>query len=272
MTSEASGPLRPWWLNNWWLLSHVAVAALLVVTVSLGFWQLRRLDARQAHNATVAARADEPVVALATAFGGLKQGGTTDDLRHVRVMVPGTWDVDSEVYLANRSRDGVPGVHVVALLRIDGIHPGVGVAVDRGFVPRIRFLDGDRSMWAPGGGEVEVSGSLDVSRTGERGHGTEVDRIDLDALSDRWGISLAPMWIRADADGPTGWPSAAPVQDLGDGSHLSYAFQWFVFSLIGLVGYPLVLVRLNSGPGGRRDGRSGGRSNRSVPEWDAPVA
>jgi len=227
-----------------WIASHVLVAALLVATTNLGFWQLRRLDERRDYNARVAVRADEPAVDLATAFGALKEGRPPEDLRHVRVTVYGTWDVGSEVYLANRSRDGVPGVHVVTLLLIEGARPSVGVAVDRGFVPRVHYLEGDRSAWAPAGGEVEVAGSLDVGRTGERGHGAEVDRIDLEALSDRWGIALAPMWIRAVVGGSAGWPASAPVEDLGDGSHLSYAFQWFVFTLIGLVGYPLVLARV----------------------------
>ena len=227
-----------------WIASHVLVAALLVATANLGFWQLRRLDVRRDHNARVVARADEPVVALATAFGALTEGMSPEDLRHVRVTVSGTWDVASEVYLANRSRDGVPGVHVVTLLRFEGVRPSVGVAVDRGFVPRVHYLKGDRSAWAPAGGEVEVAGSLEVGRMGERGHGSEVDRIDLEALSDRWGISLAPMWIRAAADGSASWPASAPAEDLGDGPHLSYAVQWFVFTLIALGGYPLVLYRL----------------------------
>jgi len=227
-----------------WIASHVLVAALLVATANLGFWQLRRLDVRRDHNARVVARADELVVALATAFGALTEGMSPEDLRHVRVTVSGTWDVASEVYLANRSRDGVPGVHVVTLLRIEGVRPRVGVAVDRGFVPRVHYLKGDRSAWAPAGGEVAVAGSLEVGRMGERGHGSEVDRIDLEALSDRWGISLAPMWVRAAADGSASWPASAPVEDLGDGPHLSYAVQWFVFTFIGLGGYPLVLYRL----------------------------
>ena len=74
-----------------WLLSHVLVAGLLVVTANLGFWQLSRLDARRAYNAVVAARADEPVLTLATALGILEDGGTPEDLRHVRVVVSGTW-------------------------------------------------------------------------------------------------------------------------------------------------------------------------------------
>ena len=140
------------------------VVALLVATTNLGFWQLRRLDERRDHNAWVAVRADEPAVALATAFGALKEGNSPKDLRYVRVTVSGTWDVASEVYLANRSRDGVPGVHAVTLLRVDGIHPSVGIVVDRGFVPRVYYLEGDRSAWAPDRGEVEVAGSLDVGR------------------------------------------------------------------------------------------------------------
>ena len=169
------------------------VAALLVATTNLGFWQLRRLDVRRDHNARVVARADEPVVALATAFGALTEGMSPEDLRHVRVTVSGTWDVASEVYLANRSRDGVPGVHVVTLLRIEGVRPSVGVAVDRGFVPRVHYLKGDRSAWAPAGGEVEVAGSLEVGRMGERGHGSEVDRID---LWRRWGSGRPPTGRR----------------------------------------------------------------------------
>ncbi|MEO2086679.1 MAG: SURF1 family protein [Acidimicrobiales bacterium] len=226
-----------------WLLSHVLVAGLLVVTANLGFWQLSRLDARRAYNAVVAARADEPVVDLATAFGALKRGGTPEDLRHMRVVVSGTW-ADGQVYLANRSMDGVPGVHVVSLLLIDRIHPGVGVVVDRGFVHRGLFLEGDSAAWAPATADADLVGSLDVSRTGELGSGLEVDRIDLDALAERWGTNLAPMWIRSAADGPAGIPVAAPVVALGDGSHLSYAAQWFIFTLIGLGGYPLVFLRL----------------------------
>ena len=159
MTPGARRLLRPAWL-----LSHVLVAALLVVTVNLGFWQLRRLDTRRSYNAVVAARADEPVVALATALGALKGGSTPEDLRHVRVVVHGTWAEGAQVYLANRSMDGVPGVHVVTLLIIDEIHPWVGVAVDRGFVPRGLYLDGDPAPWAPAGAAVEVDGSLDVGR------------------------------------------------------------------------------------------------------------
>ena len=67
--------------------------------------------------------------------------------------------------------------------------------MDRGFVPRPVQLEGDRGVWAPEAGEVALTGSLDLFRAGERGHGGEVDRIDREALETRWETTLAPLWF-----------------------------------------------------------------------------
>src|SRR5262249_56582355 len=37
---------------------------------------------------------------------------------------------------------------------------------------------------------------------------------------------------------------AVPPPELGEGPHLSYAFQWFTFTLIAIVGYPIILRRV----------------------------
>ena len=37
-----------------WVASHLFVAAMVVLMVNLGFWQLRRLDERQVDNAAIA--------------------------------------------------------------------------------------------------------------------------------------------------------------------------------------------------------------------------
>ena len=36
-----------------WIISHIIVLALLVSTVNLGFWQLRRLEERKSNNAQI---------------------------------------------------------------------------------------------------------------------------------------------------------------------------------------------------------------------------
>ncbi len=45
-----------------WILSHLLVLALVSAMLWAGFWQLRRLDEKQARNDRVRARAEEPVV------------------------------------------------------------------------------------------------------------------------------------------------------------------------------------------------------------------
>ena len=66
-------------LSPSWVLSHLLVAGLLVATLNLGFWQLRRLEARQAYNSVVEARAGQPVVPLGEALDSIQDGATPDD-------------------------------------------------------------------------------------------------------------------------------------------------------------------------------------------------
>ena len=35
-----------------------------------------------------------------------------------------------------------------------------------------------------------------------------------------------------------------PPPDLSEGPHLAYSVQWFIFSAIAVIGYPLVLLRV----------------------------
>jgi hypothetical protein len=55
-----------------------------------------------------------------------------------------------------------------------------------------------------------------------------------------------------------------PLPELSEGPHLGYAAQWFIFSMIALVGYPLVLRRVVQRRGREVDDGSGA--------GDAPVA
>ena len=74
--------------------------------------------------------------------------------------------------------------------------------------------------------------------------GDEINRIDIDLLSDEWGVSLLPIYLQQNQQTSNDWPVQMKPPELTEGSHLSYAVQWFIFTLIGLVGYPLVLRRV----------------------------
>lgn len=230
-----------------WLAFHLLVVAAIVTMVNLGFWQLRRLDERQAFNATIEARYDETPVALddlvpATAAPG---DDALDDVEWRPVSASGTYLVDETFFVVNRSQNGRAGQNVVVPLRLAD---GRILIVNRGFVPLATDVPGTP------GDDVDLVGRLRTSQ--ERGLGQLVDpedgelveaqRIDIPRLSPQLPGEVVPMYVDliesspAEA-GPFPEPVAAP--DLGEGNHLSYAVQWFVFSIAVAVGWVLAVRR-----------------------------
>ena len=127
-----------------WLLSHLLVALLVVVMISLGFWQLRRLDERKAFNDEVASRIDLPPQPLDSILGL----DTAPELLEWRsVVAEGTYLPDEEFVVVNRSQGGAAGELVVTPL---ALADGRILLVERGFVP----LDTDRAS-APEGDRRE---------------------------------------------------------------------------------------------------------------------
>jgi cytochrome oxidase assembly protein ShyY1 len=270
-----------------WLLSHLLVVVLVVVMVNLGFWQLRRLDDRRAENALIEARQAAAPVGLVEALGGdgddapgAGAAGATeateaevDELRARTVTVAGRYDADATVTVHNRTQDGSTGAWLVTPLVTEG---GARVPVARGFVGL--GPDGEPLRPPVPEGEVVVEGAVMAPRLLDR-----TVRMDLEALLEADGT--VPVVVRAERSDPAE-PAAAtadrdpresilplPEPDLGERNHLSYAVQWFIFSTIAVVGYPLVLRRVlqrrgkeagaaddEHGPGGQRPGEP--------PPWD----
>ena len=75
-------------------------------------------------------------------------------------------------------------------------------------------------------------------------NGNEINRIDIDLLSDEWDVSLLPVYLQETQKSDDQWPLGLDPPELTEGPHLAYAVQWFIFSVIGLIGYPLVLRRV----------------------------
>ena len=239
-----------------WLLSHLLVVALVILMVNLGFWQLRRLDERRALNDLIEGRMDEPVVAIDELVAPGDDGDAVEATRFRRVSATGTYDDDATVVVRNRSQDGKAGAWLVTPLTLAG---GERVGVVRGFVG---FAD-DGSIPQPAApeGEVTVQGlGLDPGRLG----GTAARDVE-GLLAEDDGV--LPTFVQAEASSlPDAGPGAdvddaeaitepsAAAEDaglvtvarpeLGEGPHLGYAAQWFIFSTIAAGGYALILRRL----------------------------
>jgi cytochrome oxidase assembly protein ShyY1 len=209
-----------------WLLAHVLAAVLLVAFVNLGLWQLRRLDERRDTNALVEARAAVSPVAV----GALP----TDpgEARFRAVVDGGTYDPDRTVSIRT-TQDGVPGGRYFSVLET----ASGSVVVLRGFAGSLP--DGQLAAFAPPQGEVEIEGVAIPFGRLDRPARTAVDGLvegDGDA---------APVVVQAASSAPAeaAGLTAVPLPDLGEGPHLAYAVQWFLFAAVGVVGYPLLMRR-----------------------------
>lgn len=231
------------------MLSHVLVLALIVTMVNLGLWQLHRLDERRDTNARIEARGAEPVAALTDLVaptGSLDTAGAVQD----RIVTATGRYEGRDVVVRNRSLDGQPGAWVLTPLRLED---GSTVVVNRGFVPIAGEQPVPVAASAPPG-TVEVTGSLQPTqergRFGPKDPATgvleRIARVDLERLDAQIDGPVHPVWIQlvGQVPAPAEFPVPVPPPARGDGPHLGYAVQWFVFSLIALCGYPLVLRRV----------------------------
>ncbi len=180
-----------------WIAFHLLVIAGIVLMINLGFWQLRRLDERQAFNAQVAARIDVPPASL----DDVLTGADPDDVEWRSVMATGAYLPEEELRVVNRSQGGFAGDIVVTPLQLED---GRILFVERGFVP----LGAEAAP--PPSGPVEVIGRLRPSQERRRGQLsdpstgelTEVQRLDVERLARQVPGQPVPMYVELTSSDP----------------------------------------------------------------------
>jgi cytochrome oxidase assembly protein ShyY1 len=223
-----------------WIAFTVLVGMLVVAMVGLGAWQLQRLGERRDRNEQVVERGSPPARPLADV---LPAGSTFTDATEARwylVDVEGTFDGAQEVRIRNRSQQGIPGEHVVTPLVLDD---GTAVLVNRGFVPTNR---GAAAVPPPPAGRVIVEGRVRTTQTrgsfGPQdpadGRLTTLSRVDVARIGQQLPYEVAPVYLELTSPLPSGGlPAPVPAPELGDGPHLSYAGQWFLFAACAVAGW-----------------------------------
>lgn len=219
--------------------------------VRLGFWQLSRHDERATSAEARTLRGSAPVLAWAEP-GDV--AGDTAGLVGRRARISGRWEPEHAVILRSRTLDGRAGAELLAPLLVGG-DAGTRVMVLRGWLPAADGLTPDlASAWrSSDAGVVEVEGVLISSRDGRGGQPLWVDQegdrhlalggLDLAQVRERLSIDLSPHVLRAKDPAPTEVGPLRPAReiDIGTGSHMSYAIQWFSFAIISLVGTAILI-------------------------------
>lgn len=260
-------------LRPLWILSHLLIAVLIVVLVSLGLWQRARYyEERGRQHELEAAAVAEPVAMDDVVDPGTTIAEVPPEVAYSRVAVSGVFDVDNEVLINNRSLEGSPGAWVLTPLEPET--GGAAVAVVRGWVPLSVAEDGVPVAEAsPPLGPVVVTGIVQLSQQRgslgpvdpAEGHLDDLARVDLDRLAQQLPYEIAPVWVLLDSQEPateTELPAPVSLQPGDPSQNFSYMVQWWIFASVAVIGYPLIL---RSVARGRKHGTRS-RRRRSMPE------
>jgi surfeit locus 1 family protein len=219
----------------------VAFAAALALAfagfVSLGVWQLQRMQWKQALIARVEARVDAAPVAPPTRGDWAAITSGRDEYRRVRLS--GRFLPVAQTRTQAVTALGA-GWWLLAPLRMDN---GEIVLVNRGFVPA-----GEDAAPPPTGtptGTVQIEGLLRISEPAGgflRRNLPEQDRWysrDVAAIARARGLpadAVAPFFVDAVRDPAlNGWPRGGLTVVAFRDSHLSYALTWFGMALLTAV-------------------------------------
>ena len=235
-----------------WVFGHLLAITMVAVMIGCGLWQLNRLEYKRTINDLIRQRTAAAPVDVRT----LSIDETNvDEFEYVPVTATGRYDSANEVLVRNRTDgDGNPGFGLLTPLVLDD---GSAVVVERGWIPAALGQDIDTRP-VPGittpTDEVTVTGLLLKSesrgmfgpRDPTQGELVTLSRVDVARYAQQLDYPIVPMTLLIERNDQTPFdivprPFARP--DQGEGSHLSYAMQWFIFSTVVALGWPLVLYR-----------------------------
>lgn len=232
-------------LTRRWIITHVLFVMVVIGLVNLGFWQLRRLEQRRALNADILAGLNAPVTELTG------QDVDPNALHYHRVTVTGAFDNDENIAIMNRPFDGRAGMRLATPLRIEG--SGQAVLVDRGWIPLAESGPEQRRKYDQTG-PVTIEGIAYESQPRPNRWLVPKDpapgpgenrrdqwfRVDLDLIQQQLPYPLLPIFIKQSPQEKAD-PNLPPLREenieLDEGSHLSYALQWFGFAVIAVIVY-----------------------------------
>lgn len=224
-------------------------ALMLPVLLGLGFWQVERLQWKEALLARIEERLTAAPVALPAPNEWDELDAAEEEYRRVRLT--GHFAGEREFHYFTQSEGGAPGYSVLSPFMVAD---GAMVLVDRGFVPAA--LKDPASRDPVPQGEVSFTGVLRTPSPRGVFDGADDPAKNIWMVRDPavMGATLdagrvAPFIVEAEAAAFAGkWPQAGSTRIDIPNNHLDYALTWFGLALVLAVVY-LVYHRSNGRTG-----------------------
>ena len=198
------------------------------VLISLGNWQLDRLQWKRDLIARVDARIDAPPIDFANARAGERAG---EDLEYTPIIMEGVYAPEFEIQVFGAIK-GAPGIFVFTPLRLDD---GSFVYVNRGFVPQ--GLAKNKNFSAVNDGRVAVTGLFRAPSKPSppaswfQPKAQSVDGLwhvrDPSLFAGAANINAAPFYLDKTAGAPQEIPTGGTTRIDFRNKHMEYALTWF---------------------------------------------
>jgi cytochrome oxidase assembly protein ShyY1 len=221
-----------------WISTALVILVLAGICITLGRWQLHRLDERRARNEVTRSNLAAAPAPLIDIVGPQRVVGEAHDWR--TAVVRGRYDASKQVLLRYRNVSDRPGFEIVTPLVMPD---GTAVLVDRGFLAREGSALAPTAIPPAPTGEVTVTGRLRRSeRGGNTTGGTPVDGtarlINGAQFAPVLGLDLVDGYLTVDRQEPAADPAfrSLPGPEIDSGPHFFYALQWFFFALMAVGG------------------------------------
>lgn len=208
-----------------------------VACFALGNWQLARRAEAHAAVVKLDANYDAPPVPLETLVPTLDS--FDESLEWSPVELRGSYLGDDQLLVRTRPLGGSPGFEVLVPLLLED---GTIFVVDRGWVPTGSAHDAPDAVPAAPAGTVTVVARLKPGeprlpgRTAPKGQIATIELDDIAALVEEPTYTGAYGLMVEESPGAVENPTPRPKPARDEGPHLSYAFQWFVFAVLGFLG------------------------------------
>lgn len=237
-----------------WLAIALGVAVAVSLCITAGRWQWHRHEARDAVIHTIVANYEsdpEPLEQLVPTISST----LPDSEVWARATVTGHYLPQYSALLRNRPIESTPSVHVLVPFVTDA---GNTMLVNRGWVPFDTNVDRPSVLPEPPEGTVEITVHLRKTEpaTDRKAPVGQVQAINIAAAiatgleyGGGTAVDLPNVYENVygslDSESPAATDpiNRLPKPSTDPKSHLSYAFQWWVFAIGAATGFVVLIVR-----------------------------